>query len=191
MPRKLHIGGKDAGGWFQWDGQKKTAGWAMDVDIAGDCTVCGSNHNDNQPGAILKTYSGTWQDGRIDIQVNYEDGSLSTYIGTYDDKSVNIRVSMVAVGEKGKAIGWKVGKSANAGGGYVFIPATIIKTENKISFPRPHPGGGINQTDHDEITLEFMSDKSIRKTTTTVWTTVSPSYFVTRAEPVVNFVEQD
>eukprot|EP01126_Amoeba_proteus_P038118 TRINITY_DN3962_c0_g2_i5.p1 TRINITY_DN3962_c0_g2~~TRINITY_DN3962_c0_g2_i5.p1 ORF type:complete len:810 (-),score=119.80 TRINITY_DN3962_c0_g2_i5:101-2530(-) len=68
------------------------------------------------------------------------------------------------------------------------LNVTVVKTEKCLSVPRGHEGGTDSQTDHDEITLEYLSDGSKRKTTVTVHVTTKPTYSVVRDPPVTVMV---
>eukprot|EP01126_Amoeba_proteus_P015551 TRINITY_DN17013_c0_g2_i1.p1 TRINITY_DN17013_c0_g2~~TRINITY_DN17013_c0_g2_i1.p1 ORF type:complete len:468 (-),score=76.56 TRINITY_DN17013_c0_g2_i1:77-1480(-) len=69
--------------------------------------------------------------------------------------------------------------------GYQLLNATVVRTTKELSRPRSHQGGTIHETDHDEITTEYFSDGTVKKTVVLVTTITRPSYRVVKGPPVV------
>jgi len=116
-------------GWFQWNGGLKNNNWNFVFNVSNSCEASGTGEKilfgpDKKEYKLTRFISGYFGDGKVDLLVNYSDGSIGTFIGHYcrsetnnDIYTIELNVIMTKLGDLGKLHFYPNGK----GGGICTI----------------------------------------------------------------------
>jgi hypothetical protein len=102
-------------GWFQWDGDRRTPGFNMDILVDKTGKVSGTSKND-AAGSETKTFSGALVNGLMDVKATFQSGAVISYQGAVTADMTMKGVVEVLSGGSNPAAFKPVGTKGSIGG---------------------------------------------------------------------------